>query len=54
MSRKPEESIHDTLFDEAETKLLVSDSELWIHKGFPWIHKEIKWNPLEENFDKSL
>ena len=35
MSRKPEESIHDTLFDEAETKLLVSDSEIWIHKGFP-------------------
>ena len=46
MSWKPEESTHDTFFDETETKLLVStfSSESWIYEGFPWIYKEINWN----------
>ena len=34
MSRKPEESIHDTLFDGTETKLLVFNGKSRIHEGF--------------------
>jgi len=34
MSQKLEESTHNALFDELETKLLVSGSKPRIHKGF--------------------
>ena len=33
MSWKPGEIIHNALFDRTETKLLVSNSKLWIHDG---------------------
>ena len=34
MSRKPEESTHNILFDGIETKLLVSGNKPRIHEGF--------------------
>ena len=47
MSWKPEESIHDILFDETETKLLVSNSKP--SRGIPWIHKVIGLKSIREN-----
>ena len=53
MSWKPKKSTHDTLFDETETKLLVSGSKPQIHEGFLSIHKEIKLESIRRKFNKT-